>query len=171
MHGPINIRFLIVIWFCVWSFKAFYFRFQTVKYPCKVRDFMIREVMFYDVTSVGSTGLSCTVGMHMLSAAQTAYCRCRVINDLDGMRKEALVVCWQVMRRVSWWDLGKSCKISGLMADVWTRGPQIQIRVGPLNRKITEFPTWCHLFYYLLNTHSMLNMFRPLIRPSSGVCD
>ena len=32
-------------------------------------------------------------------------------------------------------------------------------------------PTWCHLFYYLFNTHSMLNMFRPLIRPSSGVCD
>jgi len=23
----------------------------------------------------------------------------------------------------------------------------------------------------LFNTHSMLNMFRPLIRPSSGVCD
>jgi len=34
-----------------------------------------------------------------------------------------------------------------------------------------EIPTWCHLFYYLFNTHSMLNMFRPLIRPSSGVCD
>jgi len=32
-------------------------------------------------------------------------------------------------------------------------------------------PTWCHLFYYLFNTHSVLNMFRPLIRPSSGVCD
>ena len=32
-------------------------------------------------------------------------------------------------------------------------------------------PTWCQLFYYLFNTHSMLNMFRPLIRPSSGVCD
>ena len=23
-------------------------------------------------------------------------------------------------------------------------------------------PTWCHLFYYLFNTHSMLNMFRPM---------
>ena len=34
-----------------------------------------------------------------------------------------------------------------------------------------EKPTCCHLFYYLFNTHSMLNMFRPLIRPSSGVCD
>ena len=34
-----------------------------------------------------------------------------------------------------------------------------------------EKPTWCHLFYYIFNTHSMLNMFRPLIRPSSGVCD
>lgn len=31
---------------------------------------MIREVMFYDFTSVGSVGLSCTVGMYMLSAAQ-----------------------------------------------------------------------------------------------------
>ena len=34
-----------------------------------------------------------------------------------------------------------------------------------------EKPTWCHLFYYLFNSHSLLNMFRPLIRPSSGVAD
>ena len=41
----------------------------------------------------------------------------------------------------------------------------------PLPLSKEKKPTWCHLFYYLFNTHSLLNMFRPLIRPSSGVCD
>jgi len=33
---------------------------------------MNREVIFYDVRSAGSIGLSCTVGMYTLSAARTA---------------------------------------------------------------------------------------------------
>ena len=45
------------------------------------------------------------------------------------------------------------------------------IFIKHLFRLSKEKPSWCHLFYYIFNTHSMLNMFRPLIRPSSGVCD
>jgi hypothetical protein len=63
--------------------------------------FIIREVTFYDVTSVGYTGLSCTVGMYMLSATETALYLCIVINDLERIWKEALVLCWQVRHQLS----------------------------------------------------------------------
>jgi len=62
---------------------------------------------------------------------------------------------------------GKNYNFVHLIHDAFRRRIKLSNNIICVKRK----PTWCHLFYYLFNTHSMLNMFRPLIRPSSGVCD
>ena len=43
-------------------------------------------------------------------------------------------------------------------------------KYSQFDRWVKRKPTWCHLFYYFIQC-SFNNMFRPLIRPSSGACD
>ena len=65
----------------------------------------------------------------------------------------------------TWWATCKG-EINIIISDIYFYGT-----VHHLYSCVKRKPNWCHLFYYLFNTHSMLIMFRPLIRPSSGVCD
>jgi len=83
-------------------------------------------------------------------------------------------------RRRRWKSAVMSVRVWFLLGSI-THASLLKLHFYTILRSMTHYelylllskekPTWCHLFYYIFNTHSMLNMFRPFIRPSLGVCD
>jgi hypothetical protein len=160
-HGQQNIKLNFLFLFghvyevsknFIFEFKQWNFSLKFDNIFCDSRSFVLRR----HINRLYAAIMYCR-HVHAIRGSDCVMSIYIVINDLERMWKEALVAWCQVVGRLPWWDLGKPCRISGLVADVWTRGLQIQSRVGhtqPQNflnfqfyDSFSELTSFCGLYH------------------------
>jgi hypothetical protein len=88
------------------------------------------------------------------------------------MWKETFVALFQALCRLCWWNCGQPCRMRGVVANIWTRGLQIQSRVGPIqqhqNNLLTELLHY-HMFDMIFRVNRVVQI-SLTVQPVMNLC-